>query len=151
MVIAASLTFALPAYEPKAGTCNDYTIVPEHDTLTVVVERMRSTEQKFTTYQALGGFLPGSNATVPVDTVSCRPCSYRVVLRDKSGNTSCPSNAVSVWSGVPPVSVPPPPTIKRELFDLAGRRLTEPVGSGIYFERVLSPSGHYRKRMVVIR
>lgn len=73
-----------------------------------------------------------------------------VTTLDGFGNESCPSNLVAVNGGVvgTPAWVIPE---KRELFDLAGRRVAGAVRSGIYFERVTNARGVTTKRVVVLR
>jgi hypothetical protein len=87
----------------------------------------------------------GEPDTLQVPDIEAMNTGLWVVTQDRIGNRSCGSNVVLI--GSPPLSVPSArPRLKREWFDVTGRRLEHPpTETGIYFLR----EGH-RVRSVVI-
>ena len=105
---------------------------------------------------------------VPSDTAA----TVYLVARDSTGNRACPSRTRTV--GIPPVSVPPPPSVtwrRPAWFDVEGRRLPahhelvleaalsraqrgplaySGVPSGVYFRRLITPTGIAFRRVVVL-
>jgi hypothetical protein len=91
--------------------------------------------------------MPGTRDTF--NLYDAEPWSYWVAAANSVGEgcTGAPGSGITV--GVPSVSVPPSGLpARRELFDLAGRRVEGTPRSGVYFE--LTP-GTKTKRIVVIR
>lgn len=149
-ILAAALSLTFPDSLPRLATC-DVDSAPESGPLKVVIERLSQNSYDWQRVDSLSG-MPGQSVSRPVNLSGCSPCGFRVWTYDAAGNRSlCHSNIVNLWEHGEPVGIPPPIPVKRELFDIAGRRINGVPRQGIYFERVTDALGVRRKKVVFVR
>ena len=136
VVLAAMLGFTLPAHEGNG--CLE-AIAPLTDLDSLYVWRQDVGPPRVVFRQGVRG-CEGWAWGVPVTL----PGVYYVTTRDRAGNESCASGLVQVGGaldvpGGTPVVMPAPD----RWYDVAGRRVREPLPQGVYLSR--------GKRRVVVR
>lgn len=146
-----TLRFESPRWMPYEGACDSLSPMPELDSLTVLLERMRYPETFWELIDTLNVW-PGDTSQFIVDLGGCAPCAFRKWVRDRARNVSCnatqpinlprPADPVGVAGGMAfqaPRVTPMP--VRRlavvefelasageatlELYDLAGRQVRE--------------------------
>lgn len=101
-----TLTFTAPALMPYPGTCDSLSIVPEGDSLRVVLERLATGAYDWVPVDTLSGLEHGKQYGLVVDLAGCAPCGFRVWVYDAAGNQSCePSRPVNLPRSADPVGV----------------------------------------------
>lgn len=136
VLLATWLKFTLPAYQPvdTSGAC----LVQGRSTLEVLSAVKLYTDGTLKQSHAPpAGFR--DSFQVSTGGVHC------VSVVDLAGNESC-RTCVTLTTDAPPA---PGPAAKLELFDLTGRRVTEPLPRGIYWQRVAGTKRAWK--VVVVR
>jgi len=107
LALVDTLTFTTPALMPDSASCDSLSIMPEDDSLRVVLERLPAGSFEWVAVDSLTGLEHGKRYGFEVDLAGCAPCAFRVWTFDRAGNRACnPSNAVNLPRASDPVGVP---------------------------------------------
>lgn len=157
-----TLRFVAPSFMPYPGACDSLSLVPEQDTLVVLLERLRYPDDHWQVIDSTRT-APGDTGAFVVDLGGCSPCAFRKRARDRAGNYSCnytvpinlpaPADPVGVAGSVvlqePRVSPTPVRDMASvafdvretgrvwlDIFDVAGRHIAR------VFDKTLEPGTH---------